>query len=273
MARPPKKTGAPPAEDPGAEPKNDEIANAAQALHDSQKDEHQIERTEEVVVEPEVEAHAGDLPEEEDDTVAMERALARLGESIDRMEMSGGSLVVDMRDKVLELLKSHPKGWGHMSQGARRDAANMIEQIVQKTIKEASGIIAAMDRPSIRAVMGNITIGDKVEAKFKLAALPEDQMADTLARLYHLKGKAVMIISADDQGFYHAKRPAVEPDEPGLPFSQDADGDREEGGEGSDADNAGEEVEEEEDDGNGQAASEDVAGDGEASADADQSRD
>lgn len=184
------------------------------------------------------EEEAVDLPEddENDPVAAQERALKRLEEAIDRMELSGGSLVVDMRDTMLEVVKRMPKVWSACSQHERRDFAKMIESCAQRILKEVSFVIAASDRPSIRATMGNITVGDKVEAKIKVNSLPEDEMAACIAGMYHLKGKTVIVISADDQAFYHTKREAVEPDEPGLPFVGDADSPRQDGNDDTDAD-------------------------------------
>jgi hypothetical protein len=216
MARPPKGGTPAPSEDPGA------IEQAAQALQDSQKGTNQIAPTDPPA--EDAENHDGNLPSEEEDHIAaMDRALARLGETIDRMELAGGSLVVDLRDTILELIKRWPKPWTSFSQQEKRDAAKTVEELSQKIVKEVSQVIASIDRPATKAILGSITVGDKVEAKIKIAALPEDQMAETIGLLYHLKGKTIMLISADDQVHMQNRRPAVEPDEPSLPFVGDAD--------------------------------------------------
>lgn len=165
-------------------------------------------------------------PEGVDHESLLQAALDRLEACIDRMELEGGSMVVDLRDTLLEIFRTRHKPWDAMSQAEKRDVANMLQAASQRLVSAVANEMARSgQRNAIKAVMGNASIADRIEVKVRIEALPEDEMAATLGQLYHLRGKAVMIISADDAQYNHTRRDPVLPDEPGLPF--DADGDQE----------------------------------------------
>lgn len=186
----------------GADP---EMIAAAQALADSNK--------------------PADGDDQSDAIALQESALEKLGQTINEADLETQTLVGDVTDTILELFKRRPKPWSACSPQEQRDVAKVAQFAAKELVNRVVTLVASANRPAIRAVLDGISVTDKITGKFKLAALPEDRMAETLAELYHANRKTILIITADAGEYEGAKGDPVDPEEPELAFAADIGGD------------------------------------------------
>ncbi len=185
--------------EPVAEP---EVIEAAQALADSGKTE-------------------GGDDDQSEQVALQETALDRLENTVNEVTLGTASLVADVTETILELFKRRPKPWSACSPQEQRDVAKVAQFAAKELVKNIVTVVAANNRPSIRATLDGISVTDKIVGKFKLNSLPEDQMAETLAELYHANRKTILIITADSGEYETTNRDPVEPEEPELQFAGD----------------------------------------------------
>lgn len=158
-----------------------------------------------------------------DDVALQQSALDRLEAAIDEKNFNSATLVADVTEAILELFKRRPKSWAASSPAEQRDVMKVIEFAARTLVKNAVTELAAAGRPSIRAVLDGIAIGDKVTGKFKLAAYGPDEMAKIMPDLYAANKKSILIIVADFEQFNQGGRDHVGPDEPELPMAGEDD--------------------------------------------------
>ncbi len=150
-----------------------------------------------------------------------ESALERLENTINEADLDTKSLVADVTGTILELFKRRPKPWSASSPQEQRDVAKVAGFAAKELVNRVVSLVAANNRPAIRAVLDGITVSDKVTGKFKLASMPEDQMAEILSELYHANRKMILIITADSGQYEETDREHVETENPELPFAGD----------------------------------------------------
>lgn len=190
----------------GTEPPADPaVIEAAQALADSGKSDNE---------------------DQGDEAALQQSALDRLENTVNEITLGTGSLVADVTDTILELFKRRPKPWSASSPQEQRDVAKVAQFAAKELVNNIVSLVAANNRPSIRATLDGISVADKITGKFKLNSLPEDRMAETLAELYHANKKTILIITADSGEYEQKQRDPVDPEEPELAFAADLpDGD------------------------------------------------
>lgn len=145
------------------------------------------------------------------------RHLETIGEGI---QIDIGTLVGDVRDGLLEVFKHRPKPWSHHSPDEQRDVATALEYVATEVVRRAVQLIAADDRPSIKAKL--VSYQDKggdVTGSLKFFEVDD---AGALA-LRHASGKEVLLITADSTSYSGQRRNAIPPDQQGLPFEAGSD--------------------------------------------------
>lgn len=152
----------------------------------------------------------------EDHETAFERRLARLVAIAEEADFESGTIVGDIRDLILDTAKAQPKGWGHMSEGERRELAKTAEKVAQVVLRKTVICVAEEDEISVHATLAGYRVnGDAFELKAKAKG---DE--DTAVQLFRLDGHEVVIISADSTRFHGQRRdPNIPSDKLELPFS------------------------------------------------------
>lgn len=162
-----------------------------------------------------------DLPEQHDS------AICRMEELATRAELSSGQMVFDVRDFLLDQIKTRPKPWSACSPGEQRDIAAAAEHAANELVRKVVEGLAANGRVAIRALLQSYAEKDGITATLKIKPNGEDEALEAIIGLHRAQGKHVMITvaSADDhkQGDRDAE---MDVEEPGLNF--EAGGDEEE---------------------------------------------
>lgn len=155
---------------------------------------------------------------DEDHVTQFERRVERLTEIALEAEFSGGSLVGDIRDALLDTFKHRPKPWSQMSQDEMRDMNKGLETIAKVLIRKIVLVVAEEDDVSVPATLKGYSVkGDTFQLKVEASG---DE--DVALELFRMDGHDVVILRADARRFHGQKREAeVIPDQASLGFADD----------------------------------------------------
>lgn len=157
--------------------------------------------------------------EGEDHAAAFERHVERLQQTALDAEFESGTLVGDIRDVLLDTFKLRPKPWAHHSESEQRDLAKALENVAKTVIRKVVFVVAEQDEISVTATVKGYSAKGGV---FKINAEARGD-EETATQLFGMDGHDVVIMSADSARFTGQKNDAdVQPDAPGLPFSDPA---------------------------------------------------
>lgn len=126
-----------------------------------------------------------------------------------------GSLVGDIRDTLIDVLKIHG-AWGKMAEADQKQLAGGIEDFSKELIARVTAIVVR-DISGGHEIMAKLdSYAEKGGLKIQLSAEASTQ---TVIGLHKAHGKMVMIRPADTNDYNGQRRePAVEPDQPDLQF-------------------------------------------------------
>lgn len=187
---------------------------------------------------------AGLSPGEEsvlnDENPDVEGAIERLGKAVeehgepepetvvDRIERSASefqietkSLVVDVRDFMLEIVKRLDKPWGLTPNDQQRDIAAAVEQTATDLVRKVVEAVRADSSASpIRCLLvGYSDKGDDIKVDLKVKTLDADETTRAVVALHKAKGKHVLVTVASVDDYRGETRdPVLDPDEPALDF-------------------------------------------------------
>lgn len=146
--------------------------------------------------------------------------------AIDRMEnmateavLSDKMLVFDVRDFLLDQIKSRPKPWSGTSQGEQRDVAAACEHAAKELVRKVVEAIAAHGADPVRVLLTKVTIGDDIVIAGKVKTFDEDEENRAVELLHKARGKHVMLTVASADDYAQGNREAeTMDDEPNLGF-------------------------------------------------------
>ncbi len=144
----------------------------------------------------------------------------------DGAEFDAATLVGDVRDCLLDIVRNRPKPWQQMTSGEQADVARTIEYAAKTTVqKMLDTIIAAQNGITpIRAILESYAEKDGIKAQLKIRAMTDEQSEAAIVGLHKARGKIVTITVADDKDF-DGEREEFEPDpdQGGLEFEAGSD--------------------------------------------------
>lgn len=158
----------------------------------------------------------GKPAEAEDHITAHDRAMARLMAIAEEAEFDGGTLVGDLRDTLLDIIKSRPKPWSQTSNAEQRDLANALEAIAKLLVRRVTLVVAEQDEISVQAKLKGYAV-DGETFKLKVVAQGDEE---TALGLFRMDGHDVLLISADSTRFNGQRRDVrTDPDQREIPFA------------------------------------------------------
>lgn len=135
-------------------------------------------------------------------------------------ELDETGLIELLRDAMLEQFKHRPKPWGQLLPGEQRDVAAALEFSAKTFVRKAVSLIAAQDRPHVRANFKKYTDdGSKLSVTLEVPIV-EDA---TVLALHGSRGKQVLIITADADDFVGGREAQTDAEQPDLEFSAGSD--------------------------------------------------
>ena len=167
------------------------------------------------------------------DAIAREQSKVDLSEgahvtAIERMEglatdyeVDVRSLVPDVRDFLLDQIKSRPKPWSATSKGEQHDVAAACEHAAVELVRKIVEAVAASGKnePIRCLLVGYSDKGDDIKVDLKVKALSEPETVSAVIGLHKAKGKHVLLTVASVDDYRGDGREAeLMEDEPPLDF-------------------------------------------------------
>lgn len=134
-----------------------------------------------------------------------------------------GTLMGDMRDAMLQRIRTLQKPWAQMTEAEQTDCANGIELAARDMIRKTVRLVNKHEWPHAVVKLCEIKIGGTNGIDIKMTcpniAVNREVLGD------HVNTE-VMVVMADSETFMAAKAPAqIDKDQPGLDLDAD-EGDR-----------------------------------------------
>lgn len=150
-------------------------------------------------------------------------AVDRIEGIVDQLMLNADELVYDLRDTVLDIIKTRPKPWSATSQIEQRDIAAAVEIAVKELVRKTAEAIASNGTASIRVLLTKFNVtGNDIVITGKVKTLDESEKDRAMLQLLHSMNKHVMMNRASAEDYVQGDRPAeTDEDEPGFGFEGD----------------------------------------------------
>lgn len=151
--------------------------------------------------------------------------------AIDRMEgmatdavLQDRSLVFDVRDFLLDQIKSRPKPWSGTSNAEQRDVAAACEHAAVELVRKIVEAVATNGQDPVRVLLTKVTLGDDIVISGKVKTFAEDEEDRAVTMLHGARGKHVMLTVASVDDYRGEQREAETlPDQNGFGFEAGSD--------------------------------------------------
>jgi predicted small metal-binding protein len=171
--------------------------------------------------------HFAGKPEEERadlSEAAHDNAIGRMEAMATDAVLDDKALVWDVRDFLLDQIKSRPKPWSATSNGEQRDVAAACEHAGKELVRKIVETIAANGREPVRVLLTKVTLGDDIVIACKLKTMGADEEERAVALLHHARGKHVLLTPASADDYSDNQRgPDVDEDQRALGFEAGSD--------------------------------------------------
>ena len=127
------------------------------------------------------------------------------------------TLAGDLRDFVLDLLRTLPRTWAQMSEAEQTARAYGVSNACRKVVRDAVALLETDERVTIECLFQEVAFKDKgkIVAKFGMEYAGED----TRIALTKAQGKEILIVVADAAQYMGERAPAaVDKQQPDLPL-------------------------------------------------------
>ena len=161
----------------------------------------------------------------------MGTALSRMEAVVEDCEFDPDTLMGDVRDCILEIIKTRPKPWGELGAGEQQDVVRSVEYASRNMISRAVDSLASLGKQDpVKAILE--TLSEKkdgtIEVKLKIKTTTDEETAAAFLALHHSRGKMVLVTKASAEDYSGQRGDApIDPDQNGFEFEGGNDLDRE----------------------------------------------
>lgn len=150
-------------------------------------------------------------------------ATARLESIVDDSEFDTATLVGDLRDCMIDIIKSRPKPWSQLSNAEQHDVARAVEYAAKVMVGRAVDLIVANSKDDpIKAILEGYAEKDGIKATLKIKTMSEEDALAAVAGLHKARGGMVLISKASVDDYSGERREVTtDPDQPDLTFEGD----------------------------------------------------
>lgn len=179
---------------------------------------------------PAVEENGGAEQEGEGWDAEGEHTLAvdRISNMGDDLTVKRDGMIEEIRDFLLDIIKTRPKPWSGTSQAEKRDVAAACEHASGELVRKVIEAVASGGTDSVRVLLTKVTMGNDVVISGKVKAFDPHEEHKAISTLHGALNKHVMLTVAnkDDYSSGDESEEAEEFDEPGFGFEgEDPDDD------------------------------------------------
>ena len=159
-------------------------------------------------------------------------AIERMENMADELDVNSDEMVFDVRDFLLDLIKSRPKPWSATSQAEQHDIAAACEHAAKELVRKVVEAVAANGTTSIRVLLTKVAMAGDIVITGKVKTFGEDEEDAAVLQLHRAIGKHAMVTRASADDYMGGEREAeTDPDDPEFGFEggaeEDFDGEEE----------------------------------------------
>lgn len=142
----------------------------------------------------------------------------KMEQAAETAPLETGTLVGDLRDAFLEVIKNRPKPWDAMPQEEQRDVIAAAEHAARVLVEDAVALIRADGQQSIKALLKGYNDGGQIAVRLEISRAEVEANPSVILTLHNAVGKYVMITNASDMPYKGTRGEAETlPDQPELP--------------------------------------------------------
>ncbi len=147
-------------------------------------------------------------------------AVDRIEGIVDEVMLNSKELVFDIRDTLLEIIKTRPKPWSGTSQQEQRDIAAALEISSKELVRKVVEQIASNGTASVRVLLTKFNMsGSDMVITGKVKTYDDAEKDRVTLTLMHSLNKHVMLTRASAEDYVQGEREAeTDEDEPGFGF-------------------------------------------------------
>lgn len=132
-----------------------------------------------------------------------------------------GTLMGDMRDAMLQRIRTLQKPWAQMTEAEQTDCANGIELSAREIIRKTVRLVNKHEWPSCVVTLAELKIGGTNGIDIKMTCPNIGEYRNVLGE--HVKTQ-VMVVFADSETFMAERAPAqIDKDQPDLDLPEEAE--------------------------------------------------
>lgn len=151
-------------------------------------------------------------------------AVERMAGLADQLELADSKkLVEEIRDFLLDVIKTRPKPWSGTSQAEKRDVAAACEHASGELVRKVVELIAARGVQPVRVLLTKVAMGNDIVITGKVKAFDAHEEHQAISVLHGALNKHVMLTVATKED-YSTGEPSEEAedfDQPGFGFEGD----------------------------------------------------
>ena len=186
------------------------LAEAAMDLNENAKADRKKKSKESSVLEDNAGLHEAEI----------QTAVDRMSAIVDDMPFDPSTLQGDVRDCIVEVIKTRPKPWSQLSENEQRVVIQAAEYTAKKIVENAvDAIMSAGKDDPVKAILESYTEKDGIKVTLKVKTMSEDDSLQAVQALHTARGKMVLLTKASpaDYAGQRGDHP-IDPDQPGLEF-------------------------------------------------------
>ncbi len=132
-----------------------------------------------------------------------------------------GTLMGDMRDAMLQRIRTLQKPWAQMTEAEQTDCANGIELSAREMIRKTVRLVNKHEWPSCVVTLAGMKIGGTNGIDIKMTCPNIGEYRNVLGEYVKTR---VMVVFADSETFMAERAPAqIDKDQPGLDLPVDSE--------------------------------------------------
>ena len=174
---------------------------------------------------PETVSENPEIEREMEDFGIYSAAAKRIGLLAATSPMASGTLAGDVRDMLIDIIKTRPKPWSAMTSDEQQQIVQSAEFASREVVRGVFDAVVSEDKDApVRAILESITDKGDIKITLKVKTMGEDDAANAILSLHKWRGKMVMLSAASVDDYMGEREPVtIDADQGGLHFESGAD--------------------------------------------------
>lgn len=151
-------------------------------------------------------------------------AVDRMARLVDDLVLGKSQLVYDVRDFMVDVIKSRPKPWSGTPAAEQKDVYAACEHNARELIRRVVEIVASEGLEPVRVLLTKVNLGEKITITGEVKTFGDEDADKAVMTLHHARGKHVMLTVATVEDYAQNHRSEdVDQDEPDFSFEGESE--------------------------------------------------